>query len=191
MAGRAGYGGTKWNRFHALSWTMFRRQNRCRPLVESSKPTFYLQRHAPKVSTVINIDNDVSDDFSVIEIFTEDRIGVLFSITYSLHQLGLSIHVAKISTNVDQVADVFYVTDRSGEKIARCRRSRERQNLFPKLSRPEGASGNESLSSYIDSFLSMATWRRGWRKIPSRPTAAIWTGSPIFLSDKDLLLAQS
>ena len=30
---------------------------------------------------------------------------------------GLSIHVAKISTNVDQVADVFYVTDENGTKI--------------------------------------------------------------------------
>ncbi|HEX9787142.1 MAG TPA: hypothetical protein VGB09_03905, partial [Candidatus Binatia bacterium] len=28
-----------------------------------------------------------------------------------------SIHVAKISTNVDQVADVFYVTDQHGGKI--------------------------------------------------------------------------
>ena len=50
--------------------------------------------------------------------FTEDRIGVLFTITHSLHRLGLSIHVAKISTNVDQVADVFYVTDESGGKVA-------------------------------------------------------------------------
>ena len=49
--------------------------------------------------------------------FTEDRIGVLFKITYAMHQLGLSIHVAKISTNVDQVADVFYVTDENGTKI--------------------------------------------------------------------------
>ena len=56
--------------------------------------------------------------FTVIEIFTEDRIGVLFRITYGLHQLGLSIHVAKISTNVDQVADVFYVTDQSGAKLS-------------------------------------------------------------------------
>ncbi|HSF58946.1 MAG TPA: hypothetical protein VLD83_12820, partial [Candidatus Binatia bacterium] len=32
-------------------------------------------------------------------------------------QLGLSIHVAKISTNVDQVADIFYVTDAEGKKI--------------------------------------------------------------------------
>ena len=67
---------------------------------------------------MVNIDNQISDDFTVVEIFTEDRIGVLFTITYTLHQLGLSIHVAKISTNVDQVADVFYVTGRSGAKVA-------------------------------------------------------------------------
>jgi [protein-PII] uridylyltransferase len=35
-----------------------------------------------------------------------------------LHRLGLSIHVAKISTNVDQVADVFYVTDQAGNKVS-------------------------------------------------------------------------
>jgi len=108
----------KWNRFRALLEDVLDGKTDVAKLVESSKPTFYLQKHAPKVSTVVNIDNDVSDDFTVIEIFTEDRIGVLFRITYSLHQLGLSIHVAKISTNVDQVADVFYVTDQSGAKLS-------------------------------------------------------------------------
>jgi [protein-PII] uridylyltransferase len=86
-------------------------------LVRSSKPSLLLVKRAPKVSTVVNIDNNASDDFTIVEVFTEDRIGVLFTITYGLHQLGLSIHVAKISTNVDQVADVFYVTDESGGKI--------------------------------------------------------------------------
>jgi len=86
-------------------------------LVESTKPSLFLQKHAPKVSTVVNINNEISDDFTIVEVFTEDRIGVLFTITYSLHRLGLSIHVAKISTNVDQVADVFYVTDEAGNKI--------------------------------------------------------------------------
>jgi [protein-PII] uridylyltransferase len=71
----------------------------------------------PKVATVVNIDNEASDDFTLVEIFTEDRIGVLFAITHGLHRLGLSIHVAKISTNVDQVADVFYVTDQFGAKV--------------------------------------------------------------------------
>jgi [protein-PII] uridylyltransferase len=86
-------------------------------LVSSAKPRLFPQKRAPKVSTVVNLDNEASDDFTIVEIFTEDRIGVLFTITHSLHRLGLSIHVAKISTNVDQVADVFYVTDQRGGKI--------------------------------------------------------------------------
>lgn len=86
-------------------------------LVGSSKPLLLFTKRAPKVSTVVNVDNEASDDFTIVEVFTEDRIGVLFTITYGLHRLGLSIHVAKISTNVDQVADVFYVTDQAGGKL--------------------------------------------------------------------------
>jgi [protein-PII] uridylyltransferase len=86
-------------------------------LVEGSQRSTLFQKRIPKVSTMIQIDNEASDGFTIIEVFTEDRIGVLFTITYALHRLGLSIHVAKISTNVDQVADVFYVTDESGNKI--------------------------------------------------------------------------
>jgi [protein-PII] uridylyltransferase len=107
----------KWARFRATLDGVLEGRLDVARLVESTKPSLYIQKHAPKVSTVINIDNEVSDDFTVVEVFTEDRIGVLFTITYSLHQLGLSIHVAKISTNVDQVADVFYVTDAAGNKI--------------------------------------------------------------------------
>ncbi|MGH7853929.1 MAG: [protein-PII] uridylyltransferase [Candidatus Binatia bacterium] len=106
-------------------------------LVGSSKPSQFSAKRAPKVSTVVNIDNDASDDFTIIEIFAEDRIGVLFTITHSLHRLGLLIHVAKISTNVDQVADVFYVTDQYGGKVidaAAVETVREflRQNLAPR-----------------------------------------------------------
>ncbi len=106
-------------------------------LVGSSKPSQFSTKRAPKVSTVVNIDNDASDDFTIIEIFAEDRIGVLFAITHGLHRLGLLIHVAKISTNVDQVADVFYVTDRNGDKITHAGavetvREFLRQNLAPR-----------------------------------------------------------
>jgi len=131
----------KWNRFRALLDQVLDGKIDVAKLVESSKPSFYLQRHAPKVSTVVNIDNDVSDDFTVIEVFTEDRIGVLFRITYSLHQLGLSIHVAKISTNVDQVADVFYVTDQSGAKLSNSEDLESVRVFLHETLAPQGASG--------------------------------------------------
>jgi [protein-PII] uridylyltransferase len=86
-------------------------------LVEGSQRSAFLRKRAPTVGTVVQIDNEASDGFTIIEVFTEDRIGVLFTITHGLHLLGLSIHVAKISTHVDQVADVFYVTDENGQKV--------------------------------------------------------------------------
>ena len=46
-----------------------------------------------------------------------DRVGLLFSITNCLYHLWLEIHLAKITTMVDQVLDVFYVTDHQGRKI--------------------------------------------------------------------------
>ncbi|MFQ5850480.1 MAG: [protein-PII] uridylyltransferase [Candidatus Binatia bacterium] len=83
---------------------------------ESGRPLLF-KRQAPRVPTVVRMDNGASEDFTILEVYTQDRIGVLFTITYALHQLGVSIHLAKISTNVDQVADVFYVTDEKGKKI--------------------------------------------------------------------------
>jgi len=84
---------------------------------ESGSPLLFKKRPAPRVPTVIQFDNRGSDDFSIIEVYTQDRTGVLFAITFALHQLGIWIHLAKISTNVDQVADVFYITDGKRRKI--------------------------------------------------------------------------
>jgi [protein-PII] uridylyltransferase len=107
----------KWVKFRAVLDGVLDGKIDIAHLVGSFKPSLLFQKRAPKVSTAINIDNEASDGFTIVEVFTEDRIGVLFTITYSLHRLGLSIHVAKISTNVDQVADVFYVTDHAGGKV--------------------------------------------------------------------------
>ncbi|MDP9131248.1 MAG: hypothetical protein M3N35_12770, partial [Candidatus Binatota bacterium] len=138
----------KWAKFKTVLDNVLDGKSEVVRLVEAAKPSLYLLKRAPKVSTVINIDNHVSDDFSVVEIFTDDRIGVLFTIAHNLHQLGLSIHVAKISTNVDQVADVFYVTESTGEKIAGAQRVEEvRSSLFQSLA-PENVT-NERLAESV------------------------------------------
>ena len=126
----------KWIKFRAILDGVLDGKIDIAHLVGSFKPSALFQKRAPKVATVVNIDNEASDDFTIVEVFTEDRIGVLFTITYSLHRLGLSIHVAKISTNVDQAADVFYVTDDAGGKIVGADqvesvRNFLRQNLAP------------------------------------------------------------
>jgi [protein-PII] uridylyltransferase len=65
----------------------------------------------------VEIDNRVSDRYSVLDVYTGDRVGLLFTITNCLYHLWLQIHLAKITTMVDQVLDVFYVTDHEGRKI--------------------------------------------------------------------------
>jgi [protein-PII] uridylyltransferase len=64
------------------------------------------------------IDNGTSERYSIVEIFADDRQGLLYEITHALFEMGLSIASAKISTRLDQVVDAFYVTERStGGKV--------------------------------------------------------------------------
>ena len=72
----------------------------------------------PEVPTEIKIDNNVSRDFTVVEVITEDRPGVLYAITRTLFAEGLDIHRSKIATEANRVVDVFYVRDKAtGEKM--------------------------------------------------------------------------
>ena len=53
----------------------------------------------------------------MIDIYTHDRVGLLYDVAKKLGKLRLNINYAKISTKVDQVVDVLYVSTRGGKKI--------------------------------------------------------------------------
>jgi len=78
-----------------------------------NKPHGVKQRLAAKVT----IDNQASELYSVIEVFSEDRIGILYDITKTLSDFGINIYRARIGSKADQVVDVFYVLDYDGKKI--------------------------------------------------------------------------
>ena len=65
----------------------------------------------------VNVDNESSSFFTIIEVITYDFPGLLFSVTNALFECHLDIWVAKIATKVDQVVDVFYVRDFDGQKV--------------------------------------------------------------------------
>jgi len=71
----------------------------------------------PRMPSRIEIDNEVSRDYSVLDIYTHDKVGLLYTVSKTLLDMGLYIGVSKISTKVDQVADTFYVRDIFGQKI--------------------------------------------------------------------------
>ncbi|WP_163337136.1 [protein-PII] uridylyltransferase [Desulfopila sp. IMCC35008] len=70
-----------------------------------------------KVEPRVVIDNESSDLFSVIEVYSVDMPGMLYHITQSLADFGMNIHKAYIATEVEQLIDIFYVQDSSGHKI--------------------------------------------------------------------------
>jgi [protein-PII] uridylyltransferase len=71
----------------------------------------------PRLPTQVRIDNHTSDRYTILDIFAADRTGLLYTIARTLFEKGLSVGVAKIGTYLDQVVDVFYVTDQHGQKL--------------------------------------------------------------------------
>jgi len=69
------------------------------------------------IPTVIGFDNDISQSRTVLEVQTENRPGLLYTITNTLTELGLDISFAKISTEKGAAIDSFYVQDQQGQKI--------------------------------------------------------------------------
>jgi len=81
------------------------------------RPSLLSGRPKPRSPNRVEIDNEVSDEYTVVDIYAHDKIGLLYQITKTLKELGLYIGVSKISTKVDQAADTFYVQDIFGQKI--------------------------------------------------------------------------
>jgi [protein-PII] uridylyltransferase len=85
-------------------------------LQEVLPPLFH--RYSPmRSATQVEIDTETSDFYTIVEVFTPDRPGLLYLIAQKLFEMGLNLWMARISTKVDQVVDVFYIQDLSGAKI--------------------------------------------------------------------------
>ncbi|WP_425073022.1 [protein-PII] uridylyltransferase [Sagittula sp. S175] len=70
-----------------------------------------------KVPTSITFDNEGSEIFTIIEVDTRDRGGLLYDITRTLANQNIYIASAVIATYGEQVVDTFYVKDMFGLKL--------------------------------------------------------------------------
>jgi len=71
----------------------------------------------PAAAPTVSVDNLSSRQYSIVEVSTADRIGLLYAITSALHELALDIHVAKVDTIGREVVDAFYVRRENGRRI--------------------------------------------------------------------------
>jgi [protein-PII] uridylyltransferase len=88
-----------------------------------------------RVPTYVAPDNETSDRYTIISVFTYDRMGLLYSIARTVFEARLSIARAKISTHKDQVVDVFYLTDADTQQKIQdpARLAQLRENLLVTL----------------------------------------------------------
>lgn len=82
---------------------------RGRPLGETAAPL--------RGSVEVSITNEESEFYTIADVTADDRLGLLYDLTYAVAQEGLEIYMSKASTMLDQVADTFYLKDPEGRKI--------------------------------------------------------------------------
>ncbi|MEC4676576.1 MAG: [protein-PII] uridylyltransferase [Nitrospirota bacterium] len=65
----------------------------------------------------IEFDNEASEEYSLIELFSDDRVGLLFDISDIMSKKGITIISAMINTEAGLAHDVFYVQSENKEKL--------------------------------------------------------------------------
>ena len=70
-----------------------------------------------RMATRIHFNNQISETRTVIEIETEDRLGLLYAISQTFASLGVDIAAARILTERGAALDSFYVRESDGGKI--------------------------------------------------------------------------
>jgi len=108
------------------------RQRLARPL--------YQAYDGESIATLITFDNETSETRTVIDLETEDRLGLLYAISQTLSELGLDISAAKICTEKGAAVDSFYVNELDGRRIEELERQKQIEHSLRQAIRHLGAS---------------------------------------------------
>ncbi|WP_424942205.1 [protein-PII] uridylyltransferase [Aliiroseovarius crassostreae] len=98
----------------------------------ADRTTIKKRERAFKVPTTITFDNDGSEIYTIIEVDTRDRPGLLYDLTRTLADSNVYIASAVIATYGEQVVDSFYVKDMFGLKFYSEHKQRTLENRLRK-----------------------------------------------------------
>ena len=97
----------------------------------------------------IEIDNDSSDQYTLLRINTADTVGFLYELTNALAVNHIYIAQVDVCSQGNQISDILFVTDENGRKITHPERQRELRaatvlikhftHLLPHSPNPESA----------------------------------------------------
>ncbi|HEX4638739.1 MAG TPA: [protein-PII] uridylyltransferase [Chthoniobacterales bacterium] len=87
-------------------------------LEEARRKIHYRRLHELEFPTAITIDNKAHPVYTLIQIETPDRVGLLYDLLTALGREGTDIVLSRISTQKGAAVDTFYLTDNAtGTKI--------------------------------------------------------------------------
>ncbi|MDR1191661.1 MAG: [protein-PII] uridylyltransferase [Verrucomicrobiales bacterium] len=69
------------------------------------------------VETAMWVDNENSDDYTMLHLISHDRLGLLYQISKVLADRGLSLAHARVTTENGAAQDTFYLTGADGKKL--------------------------------------------------------------------------
>jgi [protein-PII] uridylyltransferase len=84
---------------------------------QTASRSSYSAYFGERMETQIHFDNEASDERTLIEVETEDRLGLLYTISQTFTELHLDIAAARIVTERGAAIDSFYVSDVDTGKI--------------------------------------------------------------------------
>jgi [protein-PII] uridylyltransferase len=80
-----------------------------------TSPLFH--KPLPRVPTKVVVDNESARAHSVVDVFTADAVGLLHVLARTFYELGLTVDLARITTEGHRATDAFYVRTKEGGRL--------------------------------------------------------------------------
>jgi [protein-PII] uridylyltransferase len=91
--------------------------------------------------TRISIDNASHPDYTLIDVQTPDRLGLLYALLKAIGDEGVEIALSRVSTEKGAAIDAFYVTDELGGKVRDSERLGQLQRALQRATEPPRGQG--------------------------------------------------
>ncbi len=111
-------GNIDWHKLRNTFFNVFNGNISLEDMLKNKRKSESLYKKAgPRVSNSVEIYNNISGEFTVIEIQALDRKGLLYDIGRIFNVFDISIFASKITTQGNKAFDTFYVKNGQGGKI--------------------------------------------------------------------------
>jgi [protein-PII] uridylyltransferase len=86
-------------------------------IIEQNRARWKRRTRIVNPNTRCDVEFEDHPQFTIIDIYAPDMLGLLYRITETISRLGLNISSAKIATRVDGIVDSFYLLNADGYKL--------------------------------------------------------------------------